>query len=609
MLRDTNCGELRKEHAARTVRLAGWVNRRRDHGGLIFVDLRDRSGLVQVVINPQTAPDAYRVADQLRNEWVVAINGTVGVRPAGTENPRLPTGGVEVYAQQVEVLNASKTPPFAIADEAEVEESLRLRYRYLYLRRSRMLRNLTLRHEVVQYIRRFLDARGFLDVETPILTRSTPEGARDYLVPSRVNPGQFYALPQSPQQLKQLLMVAGVERYYQIARCFRDEDLRADRQPEFTQLDLEMSFVEQKDILDLIEAMYTGMIEELCPAKRVVKPFPRITYREAMDRYGSDKPDMRFGLPLTDLSAEMAETQFQVLRQALAQGGVVKGVLAPGSADYSRKQLDDLAQLARDRGARGLVTIALRGGAQSLDALTMEDVHSVAARFFALPQVKAMARRLEAKPGDLLLLVAGPREVVNASLGALRLEVGHRMGLADPSMMAWGFVTDFPLFEWNAQEKRWNAAHHPFTAPHPEDMERLESDPASMRSQAYDLVCNGNEIASGSIRIHQPELQERVFRVLGYSREDAQERFGHLLEAFSYGAPPHGGIAPGIDRTVMLLADEESLREVIAFPKTQNATDLLFGAPSTVRPEQLREVHLRVVEATPQSAKEPQSSA
>ncbi|MBM3460000.1 MAG: aspartate--tRNA ligase, partial [Armatimonadetes bacterium] len=565
------------------VRLAGWVNRRRDHGGLIFVDLRDRSGLVQVVINPQTAPVAYRSAEMLRNEWVVGVTGAVNARPAGTENPRIPTGDIEVHATEVAILNQSATPPFPISDDSEVEESLRLRYRYLYLRRPRMLRNMTIRHQVVQHIRRFLDARGFLEIETPILTKSTPEGARDYLVPSRLNPGHFYALPQSPQQLKQLLMVAGVERYYQIARCFRDEDLRADRQPEFTQLDLEMSFVEQKDILDLIEALYTEMVPAVRPDKRVVTPFPRLSYREAIDRYGSDKPDMRFGLPLTDLSAELAETGFQVLRQALAQSGVIKGLLAPGSAGFSRKQLDDLAQLARDHAARGLVTIAIKPDAGSVDTMTMEGVQSVAARYLNIAEVRRVARRLEAKPGDLMLIMAGPREVTNPALGALRLELGRRLNLADPDLMAWGFVTDFPLFEWNAEEKRWNSAHHPFTAPHPEDLERLESDPASMRSQAYDLVCNGNEIASGSIRIHQPELQERVFRVLGYSPADTQERFGHLLEAFSYGAPPHGGIAPGIDRTVMLLSDEETLREVVAFPKTQNASDLLFGAPSPVR--------------------------
>jgi aspartyl-tRNA synthetase len=596
--KDTGAGELRKEHAGKAVRLAGWVNRRRDHGGLVFIDLRDRSGIAQVVFNPQSAPEAFRKADALRSEWVVGVRGQVALRPSGTENAKLATGEVEVHAAELEVFSESKPPPFYIHEDEEVDETLRMRYRYLYLRRPRMARNLVLRHQIVQHIRNFLDARGFLEVETPILTKSTPEGARDYLVPSRVHPGQFYALPQSPQQLKQLLMVAGVERYFQIARCFRDEDLRADRQPEFTQLDLEMSFVEQRDILDLIEELYTGLTKAVRPDKRVLSPFPRMTYQAAMDRYGSDKPDLRFGMPLTDVSGAFRTTQFQVFKGALAQGGVIKAINAPGCAGYSRRQLDELVDFAKGKGAKGLVYVGIRQGS-NLDAITTEDVLSPAARFLTPAEVRDAARKLDAKPGDLLLVVADAPAAANAVLGALRSELGGRLKLADPNLMAWGFVTDFPLFEWNAEEKRWNAAHHPFTAPHPDDLAMLESEPAKVRSQAYDLVCNGLEIASGSIRIHQPELQARIFKVLGYTPEETQEKFGHLLEAFSFGAPPHGGIAPGIDRTAMLLADELTLREVIAFPKTQAATDLLLGSPSPVAPEQLRQVHLRVL-APPQ---------
>ncbi|MSQ11752.1 MAG: aspartate--tRNA ligase [Dehalococcoidia bacterium] len=596
MLKDSNCGELRKEHAGRTVLLAGWVNRRRDHGGLIFVDLRDRSGLVQVVFNPQTTPEAHKLADRLRSEWVVRVRGSVAARPKGTENPKIPSGEVEVHAQEIAILGESKPPPFYVHEDEAVEEALRMRYRYVYLRRPRVVRNLTLRHQVVQHMRRFLDTRGFLEIETPILTKSTPEGARDYLVPSRLHPGSFYALPQSPQQLKQLLMVGGLERYYQMARCFRDEDLRADRQPEFTQLDLEMSFIDQEDILGLMEELFTGLVKAARPDKRIMTPFPRLTYRQAIDQYGTDKPDLRFGMLLGDLTSVLAGTGFQVFQQVVAQGGIIKGLAAPDCGGYSRKQLDDLAQLARDRGARGLVTIALRKGPESVDALTAADIQSLAVRHFSVDEVKEMARRLGAKPGDLLLLVAGAPPVVNAALGSLRQEMGKRLGLLDPDLMAWAFITDFALFEWSQEDGRWKAARHPFTAPLPEDEPLLESDPHRVRAQAYDLVCNGFELASGSIRIHTPELQERLLMALGYTPQEAQERFGHLLEAFSYGAPPHGGIACGVDRVVMLLADEESLREVIAFPKTQMGTDLLFGAPAPVRPEQLKEVHLKVLE-------------
>ncbi|GBD11740.1 Aspartate--tRNA ligase [bacterium HR23] len=595
MLKDTDCGTLTLSDVGRQVALAGWVHRRRDHGGIIFIDLRDRSGIVQVVFNPSYAPDAYRTADALRNEWVVCIRGRVERRPPGTENPSLPTGQVEVHALACQILNPSRPPPFYINEDTEVDEALRLRYRYLYLRRQRLQRNLELRHRVVKFIRDWLSARGFWEVETPILTKSTPEGARDYLVPSRLYPGCFYALPQSPQQLKQLLMVAGLERYFQIARCFRDEDLRADRQPEFTQLDLEMSFVEEEDILNLMESLFTDLVEQVTPHKRLRKPFPRLTYAEAIAKYGTDKPDLRFGMELADFTDIARQCQFEVFRRVVQQGGVVKGFAAPGYADCPRRQIEELTTLAKSKGATGLVTLALGQPGLSLEALTPEQVRSAVARHFTIEQVQEMARRAGARPGDLLLIVAGEPATTNAALSALRTEMGARLGLADPNQVVFAFVTQFPLFEWNAEERRWESAHHPFTAPRDEDLPLLEADPGRVRSKAYDMVCNGYEVASGSIRIHNREVQERIFRILGYSPEEAQKRFGHLLEAFEYGAPPHGGIAPGIDRIVMVLANEASLREVIAFPKTQSAQDLLFGAPSEVSEKQLRELHLAVV--------------
>ena len=602
MYRDTDCGQLRLEHVGSQVKLAGWVHRRRDHGGIIFLDLRDRSGLVQAVVNPELSPEAYTVADEARGEWVLQVEGQVVQRPPGTENTNLPTGAVEVSAQEVVVLNPAKTPPFYINEESPVEESLRLRYRHLYLRRPRIQENLILRHRVVKFIRDFLSARGFLEIETPILIKSTPEGARDYLVPSRVYPGQFYALPQSPQQLKQLLMVAGFEKYFQIARCFRDEDMRADRQPEFTQLDLEMSFVTQDDVLELTEALYTEMIEEVVPTKRVLKPFPRLSYAEAMERFGTDKPDLRFGMELAEVTDVAARCGFQVFRQAVERGGIVKGLAAPGCAGYARRQVDELTNLAKSSGAQGLVTFALEGDGVPPEALTQEGVRSPVARSFELEEVRELARRTGAKGGDLILLVAGDAKMVNRSLDVLRREMGRRLALADPDLFALAFIVDFPLFEWNETEGRWDSSHHPFTAPWQEDIPLLDTDPGQVRSHAYDLVCNEYELGSGSIRIHQRSLQEKVFSLLGYSLQDMEERFGHLLEALEYGAPPHGGIAPGIDRLVMVLAGEDNLREVIAFPKTQSAQDLLFGAPSGVSEAQLKDLHLRVVEDSDKGA-------
>ncbi|HZU04876.1 MAG TPA: aspartate--tRNA ligase [Chloroflexota bacterium] len=584
MRRTHTCGELRATDEGQRCLLQGWVHRRRDHGGLVFLDLRDRYGLVQVVLNPQVAPEAHAAAREVRPEYVLEVEGVVARRPPGTENPALATGEVEVVAERLQVLNPSLTPPFSIADEGPVDEALRLRYRYLDLRRPKMLANLELRHRVIKYIRDFLDARGFLEVETPILIKSTPEGARDYLVPSRLHPGCFYALPQSPQQLKQLLMVAGVDRYFQIARCFRDEDLRADRQPEFTQLDLEMAFVEVDDVLNLIEELFTTLVQQLT-SWRVLSPFPRLTYHEALARYGTDKPDLRFDLPIVEVTDLAGATEFEVFRGAVARGGCVRGLRVPGGATYSRRQLDELTELARGHGAKGLAWAALE----------TDQVRSSFARFLTPGQLEALAARLAAGPGDLLLFVADTPPVAAAALGALRVEVARRSGLIPPDLLAWVWITDFPLFEWDATTGRWEPSHHPFTAPRDEDVPLLTTDPGAVRSKAYDIVCNGWELGSGSIRIHRRELQEQIFAILGYSEQETEERFGHLLRAFQYGAPPHGGIAPGIDRLVMLLAGETNIREVIAFPKNQSAVDLLTGAPAPVTEAQLRELHLRVV--------------
>jgi len=585
MLKDRSCAELGREQIGQEVTLAGWVHRQRDHGTLIFVDLRDRSGRVQVKFDANLAPGAFQVARDVRAEYVVQVRGTVQARPADMVNPDLPTGEIEVVASEARILNPSRTPPIYVHKDAEEDFNLRLRYRYLDLRRERMQRNLLLRHRVVKYIRDFLDAHGFVEIETPILTRSTPEGARDYLVPSRVHPGCFFALPQSPQQLKQLLMVSGFERYFQIARCFRDEDLRADRQNEFTQLDLEMSFVEQDDVLSLIETMITAMVPAVAPQKRILSPFPRLTYAESLARFGSDKPDLRYGMELVDLSDVAAESGFRVFREAVAGGGRVKGIRVPGCSGYSRRELGELEELVKGAGAGGLVWFALEGG-----------VRSPAARYLAEGERDALLQGLQAQAGDLLLVVAGRPNVVAAALDALRREMGRRLKLTDPNLLAWAWVVDFPLFKWNEGEGRWEAEHHPFTSPKEEDLPFLETDPGRVHANCYDLVCNGWELGSGSIRIHRREVQEQVFRLLGYTPEDAQARFGHLLEAFEYGAPPHGGVAPGIDRLVAILAEEDSIREVIAFPKTNQAVDPMMGAPAPVTEEQLRELHIAVRE-------------
>ncbi len=583
MFKANSCGELTAKHIGKRVTLAGWVHRRRDHGGLVFIDLRDRAGLVQVVFNPEVSGEGHEVATRLRHEYVLQVIGEVAKRPQGTENPNLPTGEVEVIAQQAKILNPSKTPPFYINEDIDVDENLRLRYRYLDLRRPRMKENILLRHRVIKFMRDFLDERGFIEIETPILIKSTPEGARDYLVPSRVHPGKFYALPQSPQQLKQLLMVAGFEKYFQIARCFRDEDLRADRQPEFTQLDLEMSFIDEEDILVLVEELFTSLVENVTPTMRFLQPFPRLTYRDTMERYGTDKPDLRYGLEIRDLSDIAAHSEFTVFRSALDAGGVVRGICTPGCAHYSRRQLDELAEFVQACGAKGLITLPIGE----------EVTRSVLDKFLTREQSGEMASRFGAGEGDLLLIIAGETKMVEEALGALRGEMARRLELLDPNLLVFCYILDYPLLE-KGEGGRWEPMHHPFTAPRDEDIPLLDSAPERVYAKHYDLVCNGCELSSGSIRIHDRELQEKIFKLLGYGEAEVEQRFGHLLEAFEYGAPPHGGIAPGIDRVVMLLAGEESIRDVIPFPKNKSAMDVMFDAPSEIPEEQLKELHLRL---------------
>ncbi|MDO8683673.1 MAG: aspartate--tRNA ligase [Armatimonadota bacterium] len=581
--RTVYCGEVTTSDIGKQIILNGWVQRRRDHGGLIFVDLRDRTGVVQTVIDPQVAPSAHEVAETVRSEYVLEITGEVRRRPEGTENPNLPTGEVEVAVSEIEILNTAKTPPFPIADDINVDETLRLTYRYLDLRRPEMQRKIFLRHRIVKLIRDFMDGRGFIEVETPILIKSTPEGARDYLVPCRIYPGTFYALPQSPQQLKQLLMVAGFEKYFQIAKCFRDEESRADRQPEFTQLDLEMSFVKQEDVFELMDDLHADIIEKLSNKRlKFPKPFPRLTYNEVMRRFGIDKPDLRFGMELYDITDIAAKTNFQVFKGTAESGGEVKGIALPGCAGYSRTEIDDLTQFAKTFGAKGLVTIAL----------TEDGVKSSIAKFLTEDQMSAILERAEAKTGDLLAIVADQPAVVANVLGRMRADMGKKLGMTDKDEVAFCWVVDFPLVEWKAEENRWDAMHHPFTSPHEDDIQYLDTDPARVRAWCYDMVCNGFELGSGSIRIHRRDIQQKVFELMSYSEEDAQARFGHMLEAFEYGAPPHGGFATGLDRTVTLLTDDENIREVMAYPKAASGYDPMTKAPSTVDPAQLEELHI-----------------
>ena len=579
--RTKKCGELTAKDIETEVTLNGWVQRRRDHGGIIFLDLRDRWGIVQVVADPKITPSA----EDIRSEFVLSVQGKVRKRPDGTDNPKLKTGEIEVAADNIIILNPSKTPPFPISDEVDVDELIRLKYRYLDLRRPVMQEKLILRHKLIKLMRDFLDAREFIEIETPILIKSTPEGARDFLVPSRLYPGHFYALPQSPQQLKQLLMVAGIERYFQIAKCFRDEDPRADRQPEFTQLDLEMSFAKRDDILDIIEELMIEIVEKLSD-KKIIKPFPKLTYAEAMARFGTDKPDMRFGMELVDIADVICNSEYMVFKGALEKGGHVKAILAPGCANYSRKDIDDLTALARTFGAKGLLTIQV----------TEEGIKSPSAKYLTEQEMSGIVERAGAKTGDMIMVVADEPASVAKVLGALRLEMGDRLNLRDPNVLYFAWIVDFPMFKWDEEGNRWDSEHHPFTAPLEEDISLLDTDPGKARSNAYDLACNGAECASGSIRIYQRDVQARIFELLNYSPEETQARFGHLLEAFEYGAPPHGGIAPGIDRLVMLMLGEENIREVIAYPKTATGIDPMTEAPSPVTEDQLKELHIKLRE-------------
>ena len=583
MRRTHSCCELNAEDVGREVVLAGWVLRRRDHGGVIFVDLRDREGIIQVVFNPEVDKDIHARAHAIRNEYVIGVRGTVERRPEGMINPNLKTGEIEIIVTEFKLLNAAQTPPFLIEEGVDVSETVRLTYRHLDLRRPELQNNMITRHQAAAAIRNYLNDNGFLDLETPFLTRSTPEGARDYLVPSRVNPGQFYALPQSPQIFKQLYMISGFDRYYQIVRCFRDEDLRADRQPEFTQVDVEMSFVGEEDIMALTEGMMAAVFKEVLDLD-IPTPFPRLTYSDAVGRYGLDKPDTRFDLELTEVSDIVAGSEFKVFAQAVKKGGIVKALNAKGCINFSRKEIDDLIDFVAVYRAKGMAWIKVH-----------EDKwQSPIAKFFSDAEKQALTERIEMKPGDLVFFVADQPEVVNDSLGYLRNHLAERLDLVDSAVFNFTWVTHFPMFEFDQTENRHQALHHPFTAPFENDVDKLESSPLEVNSRAYDLVLNGFEIGGGSIRIHQRKLQERIFQALGMGQDVYEEKFGFLLEALDSGAPPHGGIAFGFDRLVMLLCGESSIRDVIAFPKTQKAACLLTSAPSETSKRQLDELHLRL---------------
>ena len=580
--RTHTCGQLRAADEGKEVTLVGWVHRRRDHGGMVFVDLRDRHGVTQVVLNPQIDATAHELAHALRAEFILTARGKVSRRPAGTVNEKLNTGEIEVYADQARIVSQSKTPPFVIEEDETPSEAMKLKYRYLEMRRGPLARALEMRHRVCMAARRYLDALAFLEIETPMLTKSTPEGARDFLAPSRLSPGKFFALPQSPQLFKQLLMVAGMDRYFQIVKCFRDEDLRADRQPEFTQIDMEMSFVDEEDVRRVCE----GLIGDIFMAARAIKldtPFPSISYADAMRRFGVDRPDMRFGMELADVSALAAQCEFKVFKDALAAKGAVRGMAVPGGAAFSRKDLEDVTNEAIQLGAKGLAWIKVTG----------EGYQSPIVKFFQPATLDGIREALGAKPGDLMVFVADAVKVGYAVLGALRLSLGHRLGLIDGAQLSFVWVVDFPLLEYDEEEKRFVALHHPFTSPKQEDIALFETDPGKMRARAYDLVLNGSEIGGGSIRIHQREVQDMMFRALAIGPEEAREKFGFLLEAFEFGAPPHGGIAFGLDRICAILTGAESIRDVIAFPKTQKGACLLTDAPSDVTPRQLKELGLK----------------
>ena len=584
MHRSCGCGRVTEKDCGKELTLAGWVNTRRDHGGLIFIDLRDRSGIVQVVMSPQYGEDAFHKAEDVRSEYVLAIRGIVRERSPETVNPKMQTGKIEVVVSEMRVLNKAKTPPFYVEDGIDVDETVRLKHRYIDLRRPEMQRNLIMRHKIVHEMRQFLDAHDFLEVETPILTKSTPEGARDYLVPSRVNPGKFYALPQSPQLFKQLLMVSGLERYFQIARCFRDEDLRADRQPEFTQLDIELSFEDQDFILDLMEHMMQRIFKNVLNVDIQI-PFKRITWDDAVNLYGSDKPDLRFDMHFYDISDLLRDTGFKVFRNVLDNGGIVKAITVKGDAAIPRRELDGLGDYVGNYGAKGIAWIGLNKDGSLKCQIT---------KFLGEDKIREIGKFCEAENGDLILIIADKPKVVAQALGELRLEMARRMNLIDENEFCFRWVTDFPMFEYSEEDKRWGAEHHPFTAPRDEDVQYLLTDPSKVYAKAYDMVLNGVEAGGGSLRIYQEELQEKVFKAIGITHEEAQEKFGFLLDAFRYGAPPHAGIALGLDRLVMLMLRLGSIRDVIAFPKTQSAIDQMTQAPSEVVDMQLKELHIRV---------------
>ncbi|MGQ9910134.1 MAG: aspartate--tRNA ligase [Candidatus Flexifilum sp.] len=600
MLKTHTCGELRPGHAGQIVTLAGWVNRRRDQGGLIFIDLRDRWGITQIVIDQAAAPDAHAAASAARSEYVLQVVGEVRIRPEGMANPELETGEIEVVVSELNILNPAKTPPFLINQDSKIDEVERMRYRYLDLRRARMQNNLVLRHRIVKFIRDYLDERGFIEVETPILFKTTPEGARDFLVPSRLMPGMFYALPQSPQQLKQLLMVAGVERYFQIARCFRDEDLRGDRQPEFTQLDLEMSFVQRDDVMNLIEGLMTELAIKVAGKTPKFTPFPRLLYKDAMDRYGSDKPDLRYDLAAVDITDIAATSSFQVFVDNARAGRPVKAMrvprlmYAPGEGDRLlsgegiKKLLKELEDLVRAEGAKGLAWLSISPDPEG-------EVKGPAAKYFTVEQKLALFERLGVSGGDIVLFMSDKQEIVWNCTDVLRRHLANYLGLTDPDEIAFCWVIDFPMFYWNEDEQRWDPSQHMFTSPLPEDIPLLDTDPGAARGSQYDLVCNGYEVAGGSIRIHDRALQEKIFPLIGQDMETAREQFGHMLEAFEYGTPPHGGIASGIDRLTMVLAGEPNIREVIAFPKTQKGADIMAHCPSMPEQRQLDELFIKVV--------------
>ncbi len=585
MYRTNTCNELSQKNVGETVTLCGWVHRRRDHGGLIFIDLRDRYGLTQIVSDPAFSKETHESANRVRPEYVIKVIGTVRLRPDGMINPKMPTGEIEILISDFSILNQAKTPPFEIDMDKDINEELRLKYRFLDLRRERMKNNIIARHKTIKLMRDFMDSKGFLEIETPILIKGTPEGSREYLVPSRLYPGSFFVLPQSPQQLKQLLMVAGMDKYFQVARCFRDEDQRGDRQPEFTQLDLEMSFIEAKDIMDLNEELAIKLCESIVPEKKLVtNPFVRISWQEAMDKYGSDKPDLRFDMPIVDIGDIIQGCEFKVFTDALKNKGLVRALKVDGGAVFTRKEIDDFTEMAKVFGAKGLAYIQI----------TEEGPKSSLLKFFKEEELKSIFERTNAKAGDIIFFAADSFKVVCESLGRVRLACADRFGLRKPNELAFCWIYDFPMFSWNEENSRLDAEHHPFTAPKDEDKDMLDSNPAAAKAKAYDLALNGSEIAGGSIRIHNPELQAKIFDILKISKEEAQKRFGHLLNAFEYGAPPHGGMAWGLDRLIMIFRDEPNIREVIAFPKDQKAKDVMLNAPAPMPDAQVAEMHIRI---------------